>query len=266
MTTTPTGVDPHAAVCAALTRTAPLLCAVFAQSDGRARPTRMRWTNADIAAHMVASATEAEKAVRGEPSAYDAPPSAGLDEQMVASVPDRDPAVLAHLLEDRTASFLRTVAGRDGDQSLGAPGGSVGVLTALLALDHHLHGGQVAETSGAAWTGEVADLHPALCAVVPYAFDPRAARGFRGSYALHLRGVAPVTYAVDDGRLEVGVPGRPDCVVRSDVPTFLRMGIGTVSQVRAALTGRVRVGGRKPWLAGRTTRLFPPLPHGGVAR
>lgn len=266
MTTTPTGVDPHASVCAGLARTTPLLCAVLARSQAQARPTRMRWTNADIAAHLVASAAEAEKAVLGEPSAYDAPPSVELDEQMVASVPERDPVVLSRLLADRTASFLRTVSGRDGDQPLGAAGGSVGVLTALLALDHHLHGGQVAETSGTGWTGEVADLHPALCAVVPYAFNPAAARGFRGSYALHLRGVAPVTYAVDDGRLEVGAPGRPDCVVRSDVPTFLRLGIGTVSQARAALTGRVRVGGRKPWLAGRTARLFPPLPHGGVAR
>lgn len=266
MTTPPAALDPHTAVRAALARTTPLLCAVFAHCDARARPTRMRWTNADIAAHMVASAAEAEKVVLGEPSAYDAPASAELDEQMVASVPERDPAVLSRLLEERTASFLRTVSGLDGDQPLGAPGGSVGVLTALLALDHHLHGGQVAETSGSAWTGEVADLHPALCTVVPYAFDPAAARGFHGSCALHLRGVAPVTYAVEDGRLEVGVPGRPDCVVRSDVPTFLRLGIGTVSQVRAALTRRVRVGGRKPWLAGRTTRLFPPLPHGGVAR
>lgn len=266
MTTTPTEVDQHAAVCAELARTTPLLCDVFARSQAGARPTRMRWTNAEIAAHMLASVTEAEKALRGQPSAYDVEPSAELDERMVASVAERDPGVLASLLRDRTASFISAASGARGTDPLRAPRGTVGALTALLALDHHLHGGQVAETSGDRWTGEVADLHPAMSAVVPYAFDPEAARGFRGSYALRLRGMEPVTYSVDDGRLTMDVPGRADCVLRTDVPTFLRMGIGAVSQARAALTGRMRVGGRKPWLAAKVNKLFPPIPHGGVGR
>jgi hypothetical protein len=266
MTTTPTSTEQHAAVCAALTRTTPLLCDVFERSPAGARPPRMRWTNAEIAAHMLASVTEAELAVRGRPSVYDAEPSAELDERMVASVADRDTAVLAQRLRERTASFTQTVGRLSASDPLRAPRATVGTLTALLALDHHLHGGQVAETSGDRWTGEVADLHPAMSTVVPYAFDAGAARGFRGSYALRLRGVEPVTYAVDDGRLVMGVPGRVDCVLTSDVPTFLRMGIGAVSQARAVLTGRVRAGGRRPWLAAKVDRLFPPIPHGGVGR
>jgi hypothetical protein len=55
-------------------------------------------------------------------------------------------------------------------------------------------------------------------------------------------------------------------VLTTDVPTFLRMGIGAVSQARAILTGRMRAGGRRPWLAARARSLFPPIPHGGVAR
>ena len=37
-------------------------------------------------------------------------------------------------------------------------------------------------------------------------------------------------------------------------------------ELRAALTGKLRAGGRKPWLAASFPRLFPPVPHGGVAR
>jgi putative sterol carrier protein len=266
MTTTPTGVDQHAAVCAELARTTPLLCDVFERSQAGARPTRMRWTNAEIAAHMLASVTEAERAVSGQPSAYDVQPSAELDERMVAAVPERNTAVLAQLLRERTASFTETVSALRATDPLKAPRATVGALTALLALDHHLHGGQVAETSGDRWTSEVAGLHAALSTVVPYAFDPEAARGFRGSYALRLRGMEPVTYSVDDGRLTMNVPGRTDCVLTTDVPTFLRMGIGALSQARAVLTGRMRAGGRRPWLAGRVNRLFPPIPHGGVGR
>ena len=47
---------------------------------------------------------------------------------------------------------------------------------------------------------------------------------------------------------------------------LLLVGIGTVSQLRATLTGKLRVGGRKPWLASSFPRLFPPVPHGGVLR
>ncbi len=266
MTSTPAALDQHVDVCAGLARTTPLLCDVFERSEAGIRPTRMRWTNAEIAAHMVASVTEAEKAARGQPSAYDGEQSAELDERMVAAVPERDPAVLAGILGERTSCFAETVSALDPADSLTAPRATVGALTALLALDHHLHGGQVAETSGDRWTSDVTGLHAALSTVVPYAFDSEAARGFRGSFALRLRGIEPVTYSVDDGRLTMGVPGRADSVLTTDVPTFLRMGIGAVSQARAILTGRMRAGGRRPWLAARARSLFPPIPHGGVAR
>ncbi len=61
------------------------------------------------------------------------------------------------------------------------------------------------------------------------------------------------------------VAGRTDCTLTSDVQTFLRVGIGVVSQTKAALTFKVRPTGRKPWLAFQVDRLFPAIPHGGVA-
>ena len=113
--------------------------------------------------------------------------------------------------------------------------------------------------------GEVKDLHHPVSAVLPYSFDPAAAAGFHGSFSLHLRGTAPVNYAVHDGHLEMDVEGRTDCRITADPQTFLRASIGVVSPARAALTGKVRPGGRKPWKALTADRLFPQIPHGGVA-
>ena len=64
----------------------------------------MRWTTGDIAAHMYVSVTEADKAVRGEPSLFDGVElSAELDEQMIGQVPERDVTVLADLVAEGTA-------------------------------------------------------------------------------------------------------------------------------------------------------------------
>ena len=93
----------------------------------------------------------------------------------------------------------------------------------------------------------------------------RANEVLRASYSLRLKGVEPVLYAIHDGELRCDISGPVDCTMTADPETFLRMGIGVVSQLRATLTGKIRAGGRKPWLAMRVTKLFPPIPHGGVA-
>lgn len=109
-------------------------------------------------------------------------------------------------------------------------------------------------------------MHSPLRAVLPYAFDREAARNSRGSFSLRVRGAEPLVFSVADGQLELDSNGRADCTMSTDPQTFLQVGIGVVSQVRAAMTGKLRAGGRKPWLALAFPRLFPPVPHGGVLR
>lgn len=267
MTLTPASVDHHQRACDALERSAPLLVEAIRSSPGRVRPKKMRWTNAEIAAHMYASVTEAGKAVRGEPSLYDGVElSAELDEQMIAGIPERDVTVLADLVAEGTASFVATTRAHAGPEAIGLPRATVSTIVGLLALDHHLHGGQFSETARSEWHGRVADMHSPLRAFLPYAFDPTAAQDFHGSFSLRLRGVEPLTYSVANGHLELDPGGGVECTMTADPQTLLLVGIGTVSQLRAALTGKLRVGGRKPWLAFAFPRLFPPVPHGGVVR
>lgn len=264
---TPASVDHHQRACDALERSAPLLVEAIRGAPGRLRPKKMRWTNAEIAAHMYASVTQAGKAIRGEPSLYDGVElTAELDERMIAETPERDTTVLADLIEEGTASLVSSARAHAGHEAIGLPRASVSTIVGLLALDHHLHGGQFSDTARHEWHGRVADMHSPLRAVVPYAFDPKAAQDFHGSFSLRLRGVEPVTYTVANGQLELDSDGRVECTMTADPQTFLLVGIGVVSQLRAAVSGKLRAGGRKPWLAFAFPRLFPPIPHGGVAR
>jgi putative sterol carrier protein len=259
--------DHHQRTCDALERSTPLLIAAMRSAPAAVRPKKMRWTNGDIAAHMYVTITEAGKVLRGEPSMVQGvEPSAELDEQMIAQVSEREPAVLADMTAEQTAAFLTVARSRASDDAVGFPRATVATLAGLFALDHHLHGGQFSETAGTAWTGNVADMHSPLRAVLPYAFDAQAAQGFRGSFAFTLRGVEPLHYAVTDGALQMDYAERTDCTITADPQAFLRYGIGVVSQLRATLTGKMRAGGRKPWLAFGLNRLFPPIPHGGVAK
>jgi hypothetical protein len=265
MSTSPTATDRHQTACDALEHSTPVLVDAVRRAPADARPARMRWTNAEIAAHLYASAAQAHKLARGVPSAYDGVgPSAQLDEKLVADVRERDVGALADLLEQTTTQLLSDLRALSGDDHIAVPGATVSTLVALLATDHHLHGGQLAETSGALWAGSAADLQTPIGVIVPYAFAPEAARGFSASYTVRLKGVEPIRYAVVDGELQLDVPDRTDCTISTDPQTFLRMGVGVVSQLHAIATLRVRTGGRKPWLASRLSTLFPTLAHGGV--
>jgi hypothetical protein len=259
-------LDHHQPACDALERSTPLLLDALRRVAGTDRPTRMRWTNGEIAAHMLASLTEAHKAARGEPSLYDDGLTSALDEMMIARVPERDPKVLADMIEEGTGPFLATVRKRIGGDATIPPGTTVATHVGLLALDHHLHGGQFSQTAGSPWRGVVADMYSPLSIALPFAFDPEAARDFRGSYTLMIRGVQSLRYTIERGRLEMDTAARTDCTITADLQTFLLVGLGLVSLARAALTGKMRARGRKPWLASATPRLFPPIPHGGLAR
>lgn len=265
MSMSPSATDHHQPACDALERSTPVLVEAIRRAPAEVRPRRMRWTNAEIAAHMYATVVESHKLARGVPSAYDgAGPSAELDERLVAGVEERDVSLLAEMVDKATTAFLGDLRALSGGDPVAMPRAQVSTLVALLAAGHHLHGGQFAETAGAAWGGDPADLHAPVSMLLPYSFDPDAARGFTASYTLRIRGVAPIRYAVTDGELSDEAPERTDCTVSTDPQTFLRLGIGVVTRLRAVSTFRLRAGGRRPWLAMATTRLFPPTKHGGV--
>jgi len=262
----------HAAVCAALASSTPVIADIVAGADMNRRPHRMSWTNAEIALHLALTASELTKAARGESYCGEDGPSAATDEALVATCAERDPKVIADLIRENLGTFLATVTSMDpttpvkgGSLPWNSGATTVGVLASLLTLDHPLHGGQIAETAGKTWTEPPTGLPAALGTVMPWVFNPAAAEGVNARYSFRFRGTEPFRFAVDNGVLTVGGDGPVDCRVTADPETFVRLGIGVVSQGRAILTGKMVATGRKPWLATAIKRVFPDVPHGGVA-
>jgi hypothetical protein len=80
-------------------------------------------------------------------------------ERMVAEVPERDTRVLADLIGEGTALLVTAARAQAGHEPIGLRRATVSPIVGLLALDHHLHGGQFSESSGSVWGGRVADMH-----------------------------------------------------------------------------------------------------------
>jgi putative sterol carrier protein len=58
--------------------------------------------------------------------------------------------------------------------------------------------------------------------------------------------------AITDGTGVVAAAGeKADCVITAEPVTFLLIGFGRVSQFPVLLGGKLRAGGRKPWLAAK---------------
>lgn len=122
----------------------------------------------------------------------------------------------------------------------------------------HIHGRDVARATGAPWTVSPADaalfFKLLLLGVTSYGYGrlldwDRPERPGRIAVEFRSRHTAPVAMVLTDGRVTVEEPGRAiDVKLFFDPVTLNLMLFGRVGRTRAALTGRVVVWGRRPWL------------------
>jgi hypothetical protein len=174
---------------------------------------------------------------------------------------ERDTSVPARRSGEEIDRMLSSTEDRDPAEPLPWLGGSriplVGVF-AHLTNELLIHGRDIAGATRAAWeipsqdaaqffelflAGVTRDGYGRLRDTDKPVPDRRVAVEFRSRYTI------PVTMVLDDGRIAVAVP-RPDDDVRVfyDPATPALMLFGRVSRARAALTGKVVVWGRRPWL------------------
>ena len=261
---------PASAIRQALDVTVPRLCTTLrAAPSGRIPIKGMRWRVGELGAHMAQTATVFTQATRGEVTVYGEHGdfNARIDQRIVDELPERDPARLAALIAERYVELRSAFANRSDDELVPhLQGYSVAGLNAIWVIDLNLHGYQIGQAIGRPFQVDNRALRLALETVVPFAFDPAGARGLHATYALHIRGTQPLVYTVDDGTVRMERDGAPvDCHLGVDPIAFLLVTIGVLPQWQAALTLKMRPWGRRPWLATRITKIFPPVPHGGVA-
>lgn len=237
--------------------------------DGATPVPGMRWTVSEIGAHVVQSAVNARDAVEGRGSAYAGIGfDAGIDERMVAALPERDPARLADLVERSYVALAESLGDCREDQPCGVledltPSG----VRAILALDFMLHGSQIAGARGRDFEVPAQAMRRCAALVLPTLARRGDARDLSATFSLRLRGADPLLFGWDRGRLWVddGLPHRVDCHLVADPEAFLLQGIGLFPLWKLAVLGRMLSYGRRPWLSLRVPRLIPAVPHGGVA-
>ncbi|MEU3453306.1 maleylpyruvate isomerase N-terminal domain-containing protein [Micromonospora sp. NPDC006766] len=239
------------------------------------------WTVTDTLAHLVSLAWYY---VRLVDPASEPLPVPGLDERLplvtVDTVADANDLVLSHLTERDPGPLLdrlrqdvdRLLAGcadRRPDEVVPWLGDARVPLAGLLAhLVNELlvHGHDIARAGRRPWTLPPRDavlfLELFLAGVIRHGYGrlldgvdpprrPRIVVLFTSAYS------APLTIALDHGRVRFAAPDeRPDVTIRFDPATLNLMMFGRVSRARAVLTGRVRIGGPRPWLLPPFLRVF----------
>lgn len=228
------------------------------------------WSVADTVAHVgtiaamytgiVRFAEPAIPAVEAQVLATSVDTVAELNARTLALRPERDPAVLVERLRTDIDDVLAATETADPAAAVAWLGDSrvpiCGVL-AHLVNELHIHGRDIARATRAPWHVPAADA--ALFFEVFFVellrrdvghlldndeppSDRRIAVEFRSPHT------TPVTVVLHQGRVTVEQPGVADVRIFFDPPALNLMMFHRISKARAALTGKVRVWGRRPWL------------------
>ncbi|GAA3005986.1 maleylpyruvate isomerase N-terminal domain-containing protein [Streptosporangium longisporum] len=244
---------------------------VASAPDPRAMVTR-EWTVADTAAHVVTIASYYPSLLGpGVPDPFpgladrihsvDVDTVAELNHHVMKEFTERDPRVLAGHLRRHIGDILRMSENADPGRTvtwLGASRLPVAGLLAHLVNELMIHGRDVARALGAPWP-----MSPRDAALFFDLFLVGLSRNGSGSLLDHgeppdprriavefrSRYVTPVTLVLRDGRVTVEEAGSgADVRLRFDPVALNLMLFGRMSRARAALTGKVVVTGRRPWL------------------
>lgn len=250
----------------------PRACDLIASIDRPDAPAVGVWSAVETAVHLSQIAEADAGALTGEmdPAVEEAMGGgpahiSELDrftQEWVDREPERDPVVIAERLAGRADRVAAAIETDGADRSVRwladalIPASAVGYHVVEECL---VHGRDIARSQGRRWTIErdvcrdtvAGFVRPVLLAFPPGALvDPEAARGLTATVAVHLRGAGDdVVFVFDDGRLAIRDEwdGPVDVHLASRPREFLLLQLGRIGPLRAAVSGRVVVWGRRPW-------------------
>ncbi|MBM7774524.1 uncharacterized protein (TIGR03083 family) [Actinokineospora baliensis] len=185
-----------------------------------------------------------------------------FNEVALATVAERDPVALAELLRTGVEEILRVTEDRDPDKPIDWLGEArlplAGALAHLLN-EIVVHGHDIAKVTGAPWVvrdedaalffelfflGMVGNGVGRLLDIDKPVLRRRIVVEFRSAHT------APATVLLHRGQISMAPPGTTgvDVRVRFEPSTMVLVLFHRVGRVRAGLTGKLRVGGPRPWL------------------
>jgi DinB superfamily len=185
----------------------------------------------------------------------------GLNAQMLRGYPERRPDEVLGKLDSAVDEILRLAADEDPARTASWLGGSRLPLAGFVAhLTNELlvHGRDIARGVGAPWR-----IPPREAALFFELFlveiirnglgtvldDARPVRGGRIAVEFRSAYTSPVTIVLTDGQVSAEEPSRhTDVRVWFEPATLSLVLFHRVTRTRAAMTGALRVWGRRPWL------------------
>jgi len=226
----------------------------------------LTWTAAETGAHVVGDLRDYTEALTRHANGYmthanrpmESPSqlSAVVNARHLSEVPERNLQRLADMLEEAASRYLSVAASADLSVQIATPNGLVigpSTMTCLLLGEQLVHGLDIARAANLPWTIGRSDallVIPGVLAVAPQYLRPSRAAGLRVSFELRMRGGSSYRMAVKDGVAVVTAAGvRADCTITADPVEFLLLGYGRIRQWSPVIRGKLRPGGRKPWLA-----------------
>jgi putative sterol carrier protein len=246
----------------AVGRTAELLRHV---GDADAPVPGLMWTAAETAAHMVGELRDYALALTRHTNGYlthanrpmESPSrmSAVVNARQLTEVPERDACRLADAIDEAAVAYLAATTAADEAAAIPAANGLVlspSTMTSLLLGEQVVHGLDIARAANTHWDVDQRDalmIIPGVLTVAPHYLN-RSAVTARVSFELRIRGANNYRMAVDHGSAVVTAAGeRADCVITADPAAFLLLGYGRTSAWSPIIRGKLRAGGRKPWMA-----------------
>lgn len=186
------------------------------------------------------------------------------NEEVLADDPVRDLDVLADRIDADAPKYLEAAEAAEPERIVEIFTGvhvPATAVSATLLGEALVHGYDIARAEGLPWRIDPEHallVMEYLTPVSVHFVDPDAAAGLRAAYQIQLRGGPTQYWYVDDGELTIqhclGTP--VDCHISADPVTMLLMAYNRVGPIMPSLTGKVRVWGRRPWMALRLGGLF----------
>ncbi|MFE0652057.1 maleylpyruvate isomerase N-terminal domain-containing protein [Streptomyces sp. NPDC059534] len=279
---TVTRFDPvveHERTRAALADAVPRLVRLMRDVPGRKAPSGVPvWTVGDVGAHLASVyLAYCSLACDDQSVEWDSvlPPGDGsLTERITAMnatavtlFGDDERAHLADFLAGRGETFLRDTQGLAPDTPIAVPWFkqdlTLAALTGLMLSESLVHGLDIARGAGLPWPIGPHEASLVLGQTMPtmmtLALDTTKAQGVTTAFDLVVRNGPRLAVVIDNGTMTVTRDAPPrsyDCRLTVSPVAFLLVSFRRIPLWKAIARGRLRAGGRKPWLALRLGELI----------
>ncbi len=256
-------VGTESALLGAIEKTAFRVSLLMRSASHSERKAIGTWTVGETANHLAHCYTSFSDTFEGTFSVAPADVDAH-NAEVLAEDPVRDLDVLADRVDADAPKYLEVAGGFDQDSPVDFFTGirvPASAVSATLLGEALVHGYDIAKAEGLPWPIDPEHAVLTMEGLVPvmvHFVDQDAAAGLQACYEIRLRGGSTQYWHFDDGHLTVeDSPATPvDCHISADPVTLMLMSYNRIGATMPALTGKVRVWGRRPWLAMRLGSVF----------